>query len=134
MATEAGHDANRIYVDHLGSLHLNGASLWNAAEEDIKNAPSGVAAGYKIARGVHTTVAASDTVVTGLTTVVSIVASLGTDQADATMAVTASVGDQAGTPAAGSVIIKTWRTDGADPTPLAANAFTKLVNWIAVGT
>src|SRR5258708_40114118 len=35
---------------------------------------AGVAAGYKVARGVHQQAAASDTVVTGLATVVSVVA------------------------------------------------------------
>lgn len=95
----------------------------------------GVAAGYKIARGQATTVAASDTIVTGLTTVVSAVACLedapviGCDRA------TAAIGDQAGTPAAGSILIKTWKpTASGDATPVAATTFTKKVNWIAIGT
>jgi len=49
--------------------------------------------------------------------------------------VTAQIGDQAGTPAAGSIIIKSWQnTGGTDPTPAAASTFGKKVNWIAIGT
>jgi hypothetical protein len=49
--------------------------------------------------------------------------------------VSATIGDQAGSPAAGSIIIKTWQnTSGSDPTPTAATTFGKKVNWIAIGT
>lgn len=103
---------------------------------DAGDAPVvGVAAGYKIARGQTTTVAASDTIVTGLTTVVSAVANLedapviGADRAQAV------IGDQAGTPAAGSILIKTFKpTASGDATPIAATTFSKKVNWIAIGT
>ena len=88
----------------------------------------------RTARGQHTTVAASDTVVTGLTKVVSVVASLDSDPVDDPMLVTASVGDQAGAPASGSILIKTWKnTGGTDPTPAAATTFAKKVNWVAIG-
>ena len=50
----------------------------------------------RTARGQHTTVAASDTVLTGLTKVVSVVASLDSDPTDNPMLVSASIGDQAG--------------------------------------
>lgn len=96
---------------------------------------AGVGNNYKIARGQTTTASASDTVVTGLATVVAVVASYDTDPADANDFVSASIGDQAGAPAAGSILIKTWKTaDGADVTPVAATAFSKKVNWIAIGT
>ncbi len=89
----------------------------------------------KIARGVLTTQSASDTVITGLTTVVAIVATIATDLADGIMEVSATIGDQAGTPAAGSVLINTWKNiSGSDPTPAAATSFSAAVNWIAVGT
>lgn len=98
-------------------------------------AVAGVAAGYKVARGQTTTVAASDTIVTGLATVVSAVANLedapviGCDRAQAV------IGDQAGTPAAGSILVKTFKpTATGDATPIAATTFTKKVNWIAIGT
>lgn len=93
----------------------------------------GASDGLKIVGGQHTTVTAADTVATGLSTVLSVVASYETDPADANTYVSAQKGDQAGAPAAGSIIIKTWKQSGSDPTPIAADAFTKLVNWIAVG-
>ena len=82
----------------------------------------------------HTTVAAVDTIVcTGLSKVVTVHASYDTDPADANTYISATIGDQAGTPAAGSVLLKTWKTDGADPTPAAATAFSKVVTVIAFG-
>lgn len=96
---------------------------------------SAAAGQLKIVGGQLTTVTASDTVVTGLSTVVAVIASLESDPVDDPMLVSAQIGDQAGTPAAGSVIIKTWKnTGGTDPTPAAAGTFGKLVNWIAIGT
>lgn len=109
-----------------------------AAASTVVGAVAGVAAGYKIARGQQSTVAAADTVVTGLTTVVSAVAVLESDPLDTVSVATCQIGDQAGSPAAGSIIIKTWKptTGGAagNPTLIAATVFTKKVNWIAVGT
>lgn len=92
------------------------------------------AGGPRIACGQHTTITAADTIATGLATVLSVVASYETDPADPNTYVSAQTGDQAGAPAAGSVIIKTWMQNGTDPTPVAANAFGKKVNWIAIGT
>lgn len=125
-----------------GALDVESGAALKIAGSDrtaaLATAPAGIAAGYKIARGQHTTVAASDTVVTGLTTVVSVVAVLESDPIDTCDVATAAIGDQAGTPAAGSVLIKTWKvtTGGAagNPTLVAATAFSKTVNWIAIGT
>ena len=100
----------------------------------LASAPAGVAAGYKVARGQHTTVTAEDTIATGLATVVTIVASLDSDPGDDPLMVSATVGNQDDAPVAGSVIIKTWATNGTDPTPVAATTFAKKVNWIAIGT
>ena len=120
-------------VNSLMAFGVDGR-LANQMEKTFVKTTAGTAA-MKIARGVHTTVAAADTVVTGLTTVVAVVACLQSDPVDDPMLVTATIGDQAGTPAAGSVIIKTWKnTGGTDPTPAAATTFSKVVNWIAVGT
>lgn len=95
----------------------------------------GVAAGYKLARGLATTATASDTIVTGLTTVVAAVACLEDAPSLTTNQVQAVVGDQAGAPAAGSILLKSWKpTATGDVTPLAATAFGKKVSWIAVGT
>lgn len=91
----------------------------------------GVAAGYKLARGQHETVAAVDTVVTGLATVVAAVAVLDDDPTVDPLFVTASIGDQAGAPAAGSIYIKGWQ---ASEPIAAATTFGKKVNWIAIGT
>lgn len=94
-----------------------------------------VGSGKTEASGRQLTVAAVDTVVTGLTTVTSVVASLDSDPLIDPIMVTASIGDQAGAPAAGSIYIKTWKaTDGTHPTPIAATVFGKYVNWIAKGT
>lgn len=93
--------------------------------------PSSV--GVRVMFGQHTTVAASDTVVTGLAEVFGAVASLDSDPGDDPEMVSASIGDQAGAPAAGSILIKSWKNNGTDPTPAAASTFSKKVNWIAWG-
>jgi len=91
--------------------------------------------GYKLARGQATTVTASDTILTGLATVVAVVAGFDDNPGDDPEFVSASIGDQAGSPAAGSFYLKTWKnTGGTDPTPVAASTFSKKVNWIAIGT
>lgn len=113
------------------------ATLWKVAASEGVSDVAGVAAGYKIARGVAS-ITGSGTVVTGLATVVAVVASLQDDASvDAYPGVTATIGDQAGAPAAGSVILSVWKptTGGAagDPTPIAATA-AKSVNWVAIGT
>lgn len=93
---------------------------------------AGVAAiGLKIASGQFTTVTASDTVVTGLTTVISAVANLDSAPVVGAETLTASIGDQAGTPAAGSILLQTWKTLGG--TPAAGTTFSLKANWIAMG-
>lgn len=84
----------------------------------------------KVAHGIHTNVAASDTVVTGLSTVI---AGFATPQSDpaATASVafcSVDVGDQAGTPAAGSMLLKSWEADGT-----VATDFGETINWMAIG-
>lgn len=102
----------------------------------LTNPVVGVGASYKVARGVAAITGSGD-VVTGLTTVVSVTVTARDDLDGDTLAgVSATIGDQAGAPAAGSVTIKTWKvtTGGAsgNPTLIAATA-AKNVNWIAVG-
>jgi hypothetical protein len=110
----------------LGTNEVTGTTLANAI--------AGVAQSYKVARGQHITVDEDDTVVTGLATVVSVVAVLDSDPVAGCQFVTASIGDQAGAPAAGSILIKTWKaTDTADTAIIPATTFTKNVNWIAIG-
>lgn len=111
------------------------ASVTAAAAVAALVAIVGVAAGYKVARGQHTTVDEDDTVVTGLTTVVSAVASLESDPVAGATSVTCVIGNQSGAPAAGSIQIKSWKpTAAGDTAPTAATTFTKKVNWIAIGT
>jgi len=81
------------------------------------------------------TATAADTVATGLTTVIACGATLDDNPGDDPMLVSATIGDQAGAPVAGSIIVKTWKnTGGTDPTPLAATTFSKKVNWWAYGS
>lgn len=120
-----------INIESGGALKFAGTDRATALNLVV----AGVAAGYKIARGRHTTVAASDTVDSGLATVVAVVATLESDPVDDPFMVSASIGDQAGAPAAGSFYLKSWKnTGGTDPTPAAATTFSKVVNWIAIGT
>lgn len=90
--------------------------------------------GLKTVAGQATTATASDTIVTGLSKLVGAIASLDDSPIDDPIMATASIGDQAGSPAAGSFLLKTWKdTGGTDPTPAAATTFSKKVNWIAFG-
>lgn len=129
--TQTVESGGVINVASGGAFKIAGTDKTTA----LTTAPAAVAAGYKIARGQATTASASDTVATGLTTVVSVVCSYETDVADANSWVTCQVGNQSGAPAAGSIVVKSWQnTSGTDPTPTAAGSFSKLVNWIAIGT
>lgn len=112
---------------------LAGATVTTAA---INALIQGIAGGFKVARGQLSTASAADTVATGLATVVAVVATIESDVDGVTLALaTAQVGDQAGAPAAGSVVIKTWKnTSAANPTLIAATVFAKKVNWVAIGT
>jgi predicted RecA/RadA family phage recombinase len=93
-----------------------------------------LAPAFRSVGGQVTTVAASDTIVTGLSKVIAVVANLedapviGCDRAQGV------IGDQAGAPASGSILIKTFKpTASGDATPVAATTFGKKVNWLAVG-
>jgi hypothetical protein len=84
----------------------------------------------KIRYGTHTNVTASDTVVTGLGHVLAVVVSLRDDPAASADVglVSATPGDQAGTPAEGSILIKSWEIDAT-----VATTFGEDIDWIAVG-
>lgn len=90
--------------------------------------------GLRVAAGVAAITGSGD-VVTGLTTVTAVAVSPQSDMDGVTLAaVSATVGNQAGAPAAGSVTIKAWKiTAVGDATLIAADA-AKNVNWIAYGT
>jgi hypothetical protein len=91
---------------------------------------------YKIAAGVHTTASAADTVVSGLATVVAVIVSLQDDPThDNTLLVSGDIGDQAGSPAAGSFYIDSHKATATNNvTPVDATTFGKDVAWIAIGT
>jgi len=134
---ESGGD--KIAVGSGGTIDIEAGGALKIAGTDVTaslaTAPAAVAAGYKIARGQAVTASAADTIATGLATVVAVMASLDSDPVDDPFMASATIGDQAGSPAAGSIIIKTWKnTGGTDPTPLAATTFSKKVNWVAIGT
>ncbi len=103
----------------------------------IEGLVGGVGGSYKIARGVHTQVAASDTVVTGLATVVAVIVGFGSAPTVKQLLCAGSIGDQAGTPATGSVLITTYKPTAVnDATPIAATDFSDNVKiaWVAIGT
>jgi len=87
--------------------------------------------GGRIARGQHTTVDENDTVATGLGALAGVIVSLNDDPVDGAMYVTGNIGDQAGAPAAGSFLLKSWKNTDADATHVAATTFSLKVNWIA---
>lgn len=108
-----------------------------AADDFLALVAAGVAAGYKIARGVHVQVAAADTIATGLATVVAAVASFRDAPNIKQLFVECSEGDQVAAPVAGSIIISTFKPTAVnDVTPTAASDFTdnKKIGWIAIGT
>lgn len=88
----------------------------------------GDAAGYKVARGTEAVTGTAD-VDTGLTTVVSVVASLGEDPNADAHAVTAAIGG-----VGGHADLKVWKLADGTPNTLVASDAAKDVNWIAVGT
>lgn len=84
------------------------------------------------ARGVASITGSGD-IVTGLKTVVAVIATLQDDASLNGNLVTATIGDQAGAPAAGSVRLKVWKpTATGDCTPIAAAGAVN-VNWVALG-
>jgi hypothetical protein len=124
-----------LNVEAGGALQLGGVDKTALLAAAVANPVASIAAGLKIVGGQHVTVAAADTVATGLANVVGVIVSLDSDPGDDPEWVSATVGDQAGAPVAGSIIIKTWKnTAGNDPTPLAATTFAKKVNWLAFGS
>jgi predicted RecA/RadA family phage recombinase len=117
-------DGDTCYVYHYPSKSASGSPV------------VGVGSGYKVARGQHTMLSASDTVVTGLATVVSAVAGMESAPILTFDRVNAQVGNQSGAPAAGSIILNGWMpTDATHTTPIAATGYAGIVvDWIAIGT
>ncbi|TGP50320.1 hypothetical protein EN873_24420 [bacterium M00.F.Ca.ET.230.01.1.1] len=139
MAHDPSYASNTNYPTRGGSLWNIGAVLdilagGKLTVAGVDKTPA-LATAVRTARGQATTVAAVDTIATGLPLLTSVVATLDSDPTDDPFMVTASIGDQAGSPPAGSFYLKTWKnTGGTDPTPLAATTFGKTVNWEASGS
>ena len=86
----------------------------------------------QIATGQATTVAASDTIVTGLRgplTCVQLTFNGAPDETNKFLQ--ADIGDQAGTPAKGSFLLKSYKDTDADAAIIAATGFGRVVNWVA---
>lgn len=115
-----------------GSLDIESGAAFKIAGTDVTAilaaALAGVAAGYKVARGVDA-VTGTLNKATGLATVVACVAVLKDDPSLAAMFV--SVAAHA-TP--GTVVLKVWKPTGAGDTTPIAGAAPANVAWIAVGT
>lgn len=128
-------DGGTVSFEAGSVVEMDGVDLTDALADAVENPIAGLAAGLKIAAGQHETVAASDEVDTGLAEVHAVVACFDDDPTADPVFVSASIGDQAGSPDAGKVYIKTWKPTNADTdiTPIAATTFGKKVNWIALG-
>jgi hypothetical protein len=120
---------DRIWAELADANHMLKVTVSTGGEVP---AVTVVALGGNTARGQHTSVAASDTVVTGLASVAGVIATLDDAPVIGCDRASASIGDQAGAPAAGSVLLRTWKpTATGDATPIAATTFTKKINWLA---
>lgn len=121
-----------VVADNIPAGIAGAAALTGDTSGEVILTPSG--SGLVVKSGQHTTVTAADTVVTGLSSVVAAIASLDSDPVAGAQHANASIGDQAGAPAAGSILINSWKaTATADTAMIAATTFSKKVNWIAVG-
>ncbi|MFN3656824.1 MAG: capsid cement protein [Pseudolabrys sp.] len=135
--TAAGNKPVGIAAVAAGADDVEGSVILDEVPSGIANAIAGVGAGYKIARGVHQQAAASDTVVTGLANVVACGVTFRDGPTVKQLFASASIGDQAGAPAAGSILLKTFKPTAVDNvTPTAATDFTDnlSLNWWAIGT
>ena len=132
-ATSGG--GTRPYVGKLMRIDAQGMAWVELDAMPLPFAVMAVAgAGIKIAFGQHVTVAASDTVVTGLAQVVAAFAILDSAPVLACATAQASIGNQAGAPAAGSILLETFMpTSNANPTPIPATTFGKTLSWFAIG-
>lgn len=78
-------------------------------------------------------VTGSGDIVTGLKSVVAVIACQQDDASINASMVTATIGDQSTAPVAGSIRVKVWApTSSGNPTPVASTTPTN-VNWVALG-
>lgn len=134
LGTDKNLDVLALPVSGLKIGAGAGTAVDRTAAE-INLLTQGVAAGYKIARGSITPTSASHTVVTSLATVVAVVVQFKGAPTLTHMFNAGDIGDQAGTPAAGSFLLKSYKPTGAaDVTPVAATTPWAACDWIAIGT
>ena len=90
--------------------------------------PANILSGVKFARGIATITADTQTVDSGLGTVVAVVVTLQSDPTTTHQSSTATIG------AGGNFVIKSWKsTSVGNPILIAATTPWALVNWIAFG-
>lgn len=123
-------------IDVLAGGALKFAGVDQSAAAAL--AVAGVAAGYKVARSAAagvTPASASHTVATGLATVVAVIVSFRAAPTVNHMWNWGDIGDQAGTPAAGSFLLKSYKPTGTgDVTPIPTTASWVACQWLAIGT
>lgn len=132
----AGGD--KLIVESGGEIDVKSGGALKVAGSDktatLNLAIAGVAAGYKLARGVAADVTGTAEITSGLATVVAAIACLAGDpNVGEAMWVTVSIPTQTGGDA-GKFTVKTWKptaTDNATPT---AGTGDHDVAWIAIGT
>jgi len=90
-------------------------------------------ASLPIAYGEFTTASASDTVVTGLGVLKAVFLTGAEAPDEENKFFWADIGDQAGTPAAGSFLLKSLKDTDADAAPTNATTFGIDVAWLAIG-
>jgi hypothetical protein len=124
--------ASGAEIDFLAGSALKFAGTDQRAALAV--ALAGVASGYKIARGVFTPTDGSEDIVTGLTTVVAAIAQLTVSPTLTHMWSHATIGNQSGAPAAGSIrVVNRKPTAQGDATPIDATTPWVEVAWIAIG-
>jgi hypothetical protein len=130
----AGAVGAQVYVNQGTALSCTFVAMPDLSGiSSVANALASTTAAKKVVAGVATITGTGD-VVTGLTTVSAVVVTM---QADASLtngtSITATIGNQAGVPAAGSVTINVWKpTSSIDGTPIASAAAVDC-NWFAFG-
>ncbi len=128
--------ASGSQVDFLAGalVEFAGTDKRAALAAAVATPVAGVAAGYKIARGVFTPTDGSEDVVTGLTTVIAAIAGLVATPTLTHMWSDATIGDQAGAPAAGSIrVVNRKPTTSGNVAPIDATTPWVDVAWIAIG-
>lgn len=120
-------------IDVTGMLKVGSVDKTTALAAAVTTPIAGVAASYKIARGMASLTGTAE-ITSGLATVVSAVATLAQDASVDALFVSVSIPAQTGGNA-GKFTIKSWKpTATGDVTPGASTETGTAVSWIAIGT